>query len=156
MEVKAMEARPEHMVADADGQTDRLRAALDELNRMLDAGAIRVLREAVSDSGSWRRVVEDPRGYLEGAGVDVPADTEVMVLVPGPRTALRPAAELACRPITKYEWGCKNFVTIRKPVMGPGGQPIDYIEVQACVEWGLIAVEELYCRSHPWFNRLAG
>ena len=148
-----MEARPEQMLADADGQTERLRTAFDELSRLLEAGAIRVLREAVSDSRTWRRLVEDPRAFLVEAGVDVPADTEVIVLVP--HGGLQPEVELACYPITKYEWGCKNLVTIRKPIMGPGGQPIDHIEVHACVEWGLIPVVELYCPPRPWLHSLA-
>ena len=136
-----------------EDQAERVRAACEELGRLLDARMLGALHAAASKASSWSRATLDPRGYLEEAGVDVPADTEVILLVPSPRgSRLRPEAVLDCYLVTKYDWGCTNLVTIRKPVMGPGGQPIDHVEVTVCVAYGLIPREELYCR----FRALTG
>lgn len=154
-----MEGSPQrHSMADAEDQAERLRTALEELARLTDAKTIGILREAASDTRSWARAVQDPRGYLAEAGVEVPADTEVNLLIPKPPTSRsgRLPVELDCYSVPIYEERCTKAEIIITPIPGPSGV-IDYIETVVCLEKGFVKVgEELYCRTHPLFQTLAG
>jgi hypothetical protein len=133
---------------EADRQASAIRRGSEKVADLLNADTLSVLRELAADEDGWQAAASDPRGVLTGRGIEIPDDTDIVLIerareegpaapVPAPaedadtpmlRAFLQPDVYLAnrprCppgwRPVWQLErrWGCTKAAKVTKCVGG--------------------------------------